>query len=82
MINVSRSQIQPADLPSSLPIQPKQNNEAIYLVTVKLSSQTVKTYGESQELTSGMILEADIDLDTRTIFEWILEPLYALRGRL
>ena len=82
VINVSRSQIQPADLPSSLPIQPKQNNEAIYLVTVKLSSQTVKTYGESQELTSGMILEADIDLDTRTIFEWILEPLYALRGRL
>lgn len=82
VIAVSRSQIQPVDLPSSLPLLQQHINEALYQVTVKLESQNVNTYGESHALTSGMVLEADIDLDTRTVFEWVLEPLYALRGRM
>jgi hypothetical protein len=29
-----------------------------------------------------MIVDADIELDTRTLFEWVMEPLYALKGKL
>ncbi|SST67271.1 type I secretion membrane fusion protein, HlyD family [Acinetobacter baumannii] len=57
------------------------NNEPIYLVKVKLEKQTIAVYGENIPLKSGMLLEADIKLDTRKIYEWILEPLYTISGK-
>jgi len=35
-------------------------------------------YGEQKKLVSGMLLEADIEQDTRKLIEWIIEPLYGL----
>jgi len=32
-------------------------------------------------LTAGMQLEADILQDTRTLIEWVFEPLVSLRGK-
>ena len=29
----------------------------------------------------GMAVEADVLLETRRLYEWVLEPLYSLRGR-
>jgi hypothetical protein len=29
-----------------------------------------------------MMLSADVTLDERTLFEWLLEPLYSLRGKI
>jgi hypothetical protein len=29
-----------------------------------------------------MLLSADIELDKRSLLEWLLEPLYSLRGKL
>ncbi|WP_277914475.1 hypothetical protein, partial [Pseudomonas aeruginosa] len=31
---------------------------------------------------SGMLLDADILQDTRRLYEWVLEPLYSLTGKL
>jgi membrane fusion protein len=28
-----------------------------------------------------MAVEADVLLDTRRLYEWVLEPLYSLRGK-
>lgn len=53
-----------------------------YLVTVALHSQTVTAYGRPQPLQAGMNLQADIQQEHRRLYEWVLEPLYSLTGKL
>lgn len=79
--NVSRSPL------SQTAIEPQLaalagNNEPVYRITVDLERQTVLAYGEELPLQPGMQLEADIELETRPIYEWILDPLYTLTGKL
>jgi membrane fusion protein len=38
-------------------------------------------YGAPRQLRAGMAVEADVLLETRRLYEWVLEPLYSLRGR-
>lgn len=59
-----------------------QQGEPVYRITVALASQTVQAYGKPQPLQAGMLLEADILQDTRRLYEWVLEPLYSLTGKL
>ncbi|WIM05764.1 MAG: HlyD family efflux transporter periplasmic adaptor subunit [Candidatus Nitricoxidivorans perseverans] len=59
-----------------------QQSEPVYRITVELDSQTVAAYGKPQPLQAGMLLEADILQDTRRLYEWVLEPLYSLTGKL
>lgn len=73
---VSRTIIAPNDIPA-----PAQLNEPVYRVTVSLSRQAIKAYGEDYPLQSGMQLTADMMGEKRSIFEWLLEPLYSLSGR-
>lgn len=56
--------------------------EPMYLINVKLAEQSINAYGQSQALQSGMLLDADILLETRRLYEWVLEPLYSLSGKL
>jgi membrane fusion protein len=58
------------------------NGERVYRVAVALHSQTVTAYGEPRRLLPGMEVEADVLLETRRLYEWVLEPLYAMAGRL
>jgi membrane fusion protein len=57
-------------------------SEPVYRVAVALQSQTVTAYGEPRRLLPGMEAEADVLLETRRLYEWVLEPLYAMAGRL
>lgn len=57
-------------------------DEPFYRVTVELASQFVAAYGRAEPLKPGMLLEADIIGDRRSLVEWLLEPLYALRSPL
>jgi membrane fusion protein len=57
-------------------------SEPLYRVRVKLDRQTVKAYGLEQALKSGMVLDASVLLERRRLFEWVLEPLYTISGRL
>lgn len=66
------SALQDASLPTEL----------FYRVTVALDSQTVQTYGNSQSLQAGMLLEGDIIQDKRRLYEWVLEPLYSVTGKM
>jgi membrane fusion protein len=56
--------------------------EPVYRVTVALETQTVTAYGTELPLQAGMVLDADIALDQRRIFEWVFDPLYSITGRL
>jgi membrane fusion protein len=57
-------------------------SEALYRITVKLAAQTAMAYGRPQALQAGMLLDADIMQEKRRLYEWVLEPLYSLSGKL
>jgi membrane fusion protein len=56
--------------------------EALYKITVELAAQAVVAHGHPQALQSGMALDADILQEKRRLYEWVLEPLYSLTGKL
>lgn len=74
---VSRMIVTPSELSS-----PVQSQEPFYVVAVSVANQQVVAYGEKYPLQAGMTLEADVLLDSRPIYQWILEPLYSIRGRI
>ena len=47
-----------------------------------LSAQTIMAYGEARPLQIGMQLEADIMQERRKLYEWVLEPLISITGKL
>ncbi|CCN81361.1 putative Type I secretion protein [Vibrio nigripulchritudo SFn27] len=55
-------------------------NEPVYRVKAALSRQTVDAYGKEIRLQAGMLLEADILVDKRSLAEWLLEPLLSLKS--
>jgi membrane fusion protein len=63
-------------------IGPLSVREAAYRISVKLDQQEVAALGQQFPLRAGMLANADILLEKRTILEWIFEPVLQLRGRL
>lgn len=57
------------------------SEEPVYRVTVALVKQSVTAYGNEEPLKPGMLLNADILGERRRLFEWILEPLYSIKGK-
>tara|TARA_B100000700_G_scaffold37687_1_gene37322 strand:- start:4006 stop:5250 length:1245 start_codon:yes stop_codon:yes gene_type:complete len=55
--------------------------EPVYRLRATLNQQQMSAHGKAFELKSGMLFEADIMLEQRTLIEWLLEPLYSLKGR-
>ncbi|MGZ5776175.1 HlyD family secretion protein [Ramlibacter sp.] len=56
-------------------------SEPLYRVRVKLDRQAVTVYGNAQPLRSGALLDASVLLETRRLYEWLLDPLYSVAGR-
>jgi membrane fusion protein len=56
-------------------------SQPLYRVTVTLARQQVLAYGNAESLKPGMLLDADILGERRRLIEWLLEPLYSLKGR-
>lgn len=54
------------------------NEPSIYQIIVKPEQQTILVYGQDKSLQPGMELEADITLDKRKLYEWVLEPLFSM----
>lgn len=63
-------------------IGPLAVREPVYRVAVKLDRQGVGAIGQEFPLRVGMLVNADILLEKRTLLEWIFEPVLQLRGRL
>ena len=68
--------------PSDLNNTPISVNEPTYLVTASLANQEIFAYGKTVVLRAGMTFSADVELSSRTLMEWLLEPLYSVVGRL
>jgi membrane fusion protein len=73
---ISRTAVPTSELPF-----PAQQGELYYVATLELHKQTVTAYGKEEHLQSGMLVDANILLDRRTLFEWVFEPLYSISGK-
>ncbi|WP_271412276.1 HlyD family secretion protein [Pseudomonas sp. Q1-7] len=82
--SISRTSVPAAELSSMIGGMPGlgRDGEQLYRLRVSLDSQTVLAYGRAQPLQSGMLLDADVLQDTRRLYEWVLEPLFSLTGKL
>ncbi len=76
IISVSDAAISPGELAAPLQIQ-----EPVFLAKVALNKGTITAFGKERPLQADMLLTADIVQAKRSILEWMLDPLYALRGR-
>lgn len=81
--SVSRSAISPSDLPQQVAglVGLHGGTEPVYRIAVTPERQTVLAYGEPLPLQPGMQLEADVLIETRRLFEWVLDPLFSIGGR-
>nr|WP_238486390.1 HlyD family efflux transporter periplasmic adaptor subunit [Motilimonas eburnea] len=59
---------------------PIRFTEPVYRVKAKLNKQGIQAYGKVMPLQAGMLLEAEILIDKRSLVEWLFEPLLSLRG--
>jgi membrane fusion protein len=63
-------------------VGPLSAREPVYRVDVALKQQTVQALGGEFPLRPGMLVNADLLLEKRTLLEWIFEPVLQLKGRL
>lgn len=75
---ISRNILTPRELTS---VTGSQIQRPFYRVLVKLEYQYVPVYDKKETLMSGMLINADILTDKRTLIEWVLEPLYGLKEK-
>ncbi len=62
-------------------IGPLSAREPVYRVDVKMDRQNVTALGQDFALRPGMLVNADLLLEKRTLLEWIFEPVLQLKGR-
>lgn len=85
VVAIARTALSAAELASDggPAATPGEGRDATYYrVTVALDAQNVVAYGAKQPLQAGMALQADILQERRRLYEWVLEPLYSLTGKL
>ena len=63
-------------------IGPLSAREPVYRVDVNLERQAVSALDQEFALRPGMLVNADLLLEKRTLLEWIFEPVLRLKGRL
>lgn len=78
--SISKTAINPIELGIE-DIKVVQNQKNYYIANVILEKQYFIADGVKKELMIGMTLNADILLQKRKIYEWILEPLNELKER-
>nr|WP_237734027.1 biotin/lipoyl-binding protein [Serratia fonticola] len=78
---VTRISLSPTDVMPHNPVVWKEN-EGHYRVIVVPDKPSVTVYGHQELLRTGMVVAADIELDKRRLYEWLLEPLWSLQGKI
>lgn len=58
------------------------DNQNYYRIIIDLDTSYIESKNKKYPLQIGMKVDADIKTDTRTIWEWLMEPLYGLKGKL
>lgn len=77
IIDVSHSVLNPSEI-EEMDLSSVQ--EPLYRITAQLEKETIHAFQQEIPLQTGMLLKADIILDQRSFIEWLLEPLYRVKG--
>ncbi len=84
IVNIAESALSQKEY--DFPVLPNMDNpyilDSYYRVVVELDKQTVRAYGKLSHLNAGMTFIGEIIGEKRKIWQWILEPIYTLRGSL
>ncbi len=75
VLAVAQAPIALADLPPDR----AGAGEALYRIIVAVDAQAIEAQGQRWALAPGMRVEADLLLEQRRLYEWLIEPLQALR---
>jgi multidrug efflux pump subunit AcrA (membrane-fusion protein) len=59
----------------------RQTGKIVAVALLAPDAQTVAAFGEAQALQPGMTLTANLILDRRSFFDWLLTPLNAVLSR-
>lgn len=73
--SVSRTILAPGEI-STPGVTPK---EPAFRVRATLAGTQIQAYGHQIQIRPGMLLSADLVIERRTLFEWMLDPIYAVR---
>ncbi len=82
VLSVGTSPINPQDIPPGQAesiFSSNPNREPLYRIQVELPSQRMKAGGQDIALKAGMSLIGQVHLEQRYLWEWLFEPLLALR---
>jgi membrane fusion protein len=82
---ISRTALRPGEFADLRPAaangaETGTNGQNLYRITVEPERAEVDAYGQAQKLSPGMLVQATIFLDRRPLYQWVLDPLYSLRG--
>ncbi|MCO7190191.1 MULTISPECIES: HlyD family efflux transporter periplasmic adaptor subunit [unclassified Pseudoalteromonas] len=53
-----------------------------YRVVVSLEEQQITAYGKATPLRAGMMLDADIIVEERSLLRWLFDPVFSIKGQL
>lgn len=74
---LSQSVILPAETDN-----PELVREPAYRAIIRLDGQSIQAYGKSIPLRAGMLLDADIIIEERSLLGWLFDPIFSIKGRL
>jgi len=75
VLEISETVLLPTDLPELNLAGPS------FRVRVALPAQSVLAYQKSLPLKAGMTLDADLVTEQRSLWQWLFDPVYSLRGQ-
>lgn len=77
VISISKTVMAPTDIPSlGVPVQ-----EPVFRIRVSLSLQKIRAYGEEIPLQPGMLVNANIILEKRSLLGLLFDPILAVSER-
>ncbi len=78
---VSRAALHPEELKALMPaLPPSDQSKTFYRVIVTPDQQDVMVSGRAEPLQASMQVDASVRLEKRPLYQWIVQPLYDLRG--
>ncbi|PSW06239.1 HlyD family secretion protein [Photobacterium lipolyticum] len=79
VVQISQSTLTPAELKAQDQTI-RSDAETLYRIVVSLSKSTIGVYGREEPLRVGMRVSADINVETRKLYEWLLGPIARMQG--
>ncbi|MGF1748826.1 HlyD family secretion protein [Vibrio cionasavignyae] len=77
--SISKSTLSPQELRSTDQTI-RSDQETLYRIVVELQQYNISVYGEEKPFKVGMSVIADIRVETRHLYEWLLGPITRIQG--